>query len=62
VILPLLNGMRHINALSECFGTARVLGGLGWITATLNGRGHVMLLGPRTAITFGELEGAIPIA
>ena len=57
MILPLLNGMRHINALSECFGTARVLGGLGWITATLNGRGHVMLLGPRTAITFGELEG-----
>jgi len=56
-ILPLLNGMRHINVLSERFGTARVLGGLGWITATLNDRGHVMLLGPRTAITFGELEG-----
>ena len=56
-ILPLLNGMRHIDALSERFGTARVLGGLGWITATLNGRGHVMLLGPRTTITFGELEG-----
>jgi len=56
-ILPLLNGMRHIKALSECFGTARVLGGLCTISATLNGRGHVMLLGPTTVLTFGELEG-----
>jgi 2-dehydropantoate 2-reductase len=56
-ILPLLNGMRHINALSECFGTARVLGGLCAISATLNGRGHVMLLGPTTVLTFGEMQG-----
>jgi 2-dehydropantoate 2-reductase len=56
-ILPLLNGMRHINALSEYFGTARVLGGLCVISATLNGRGHVTLLGPTTVLTLGELEG-----
>jgi 2-dehydropantoate 2-reductase len=56
-ILPLLNGMRHIHALSECFGAGRVLGGLCAISATLNGRGHVMLLGPTTILTFGELEG-----
>jgi 2-dehydropantoate 2-reductase len=56
-ILPLLNGMRHIDALSECFGAARVLGGLCWITATLDGQGHVKLLGPTTVLTFGELEG-----
>lgn len=56
-ILPLLNGMRHIDALSERFGAARVLGGLCVISATLNGRGHVMRLGPMTVLTFGELEG-----
>jgi 2-dehydropantoate 2-reductase len=56
-ILPLLNGMRHIDALSERFGAARVLGGLCVISATLNGQGHVVRLGPMTVLTFGELDG-----
>jgi 2-dehydropantoate 2-reductase len=56
-ILPLLNGMRHIDALSERFGAERVLGGLCVIAATLNGRGHAMLLGPMKVLTFGELDG-----
>jgi 2-dehydropantoate 2-reductase len=35
VILPLLNGVRHIDALTETFGPGRVLGGLTVINAAL---------------------------
>ncbi len=35
VVLPLLNGMRHLDVLDRAFGAARVMGGLAKITATL---------------------------
>ena len=57
-ILPLLNGMRHLDLLSERFGASRLLGGQCVITATLDERGHAVLLGPTATLTFGELNGA----
>jgi 2-dehydropantoate 2-reductase len=57
-ILPLLNGLRHLDLLSERFGAARLLGGQCVITATLDERGHAVLLGPTATLTFGELDGA----
>jgi len=57
-ILPLLNGLRHLDSLSERFGVARVLGGQCIISATLDERGHAVLLGPTATLTFGELNGA----
>src|SRR5438067_13515708 len=36
-ILPLLNGMRHLDVLDERFGRERVLGGRCFISATLDG-------------------------
>src|SRR5580692_9570237 len=56
-ILPLLNGMRHIDVLKEKFGAARVLGGQCVIAATLSPEQHVMHLNETHAITFGELDG-----
>ena len=38
-VLPLLNGMRHIDVLTERFGAQRVLGGLCVISATLDAEG-----------------------
>src|SRR6201999_2029193 len=35
-IIPLLNGMKHLDVLDNKFGRARVLGGLCAIAATLN--------------------------
>jgi 2-dehydropantoate 2-reductase len=57
-ILPLLDGLRHLDSLSERFGVARVLGGQCIISATLDERGHAVLLGPTATLTFGELNGA----
>ena len=57
-ILPLLNGLRHLDRLSERFGASRLVGGQCVIAATLDERGHPVLLGPTATLTFGELNGA----
>jgi 2-dehydropantoate 2-reductase len=57
-ILPLLNGLRHLDVLSERFGASRLLGGLCAIAATLDERGYVVLLGRTPTLAFGELNGA----
>jgi 2-dehydropantoate 2-reductase len=55
-IIPLLNGMRHLDALDEKFGTERVLGGLCAIAATLNEKHEVVQLQPMQSLTFGERD------
>src|SRR5436309_6960323 len=45
-IIPLLNGMRHLDVLDEKFGKDRVLGGLCGIAVTLDERRHVGELTP----------------
>jgi 2-dehydropantoate 2-reductase len=57
-ILPLLNGMRHIDRLVERFGAERVLGGQCAISATLNDDGAVVHLNDWHALSFGELDGS----
>jgi 2-dehydropantoate 2-reductase len=57
-ILPLLNGMRHIDELGERFGPERVIGGLCVISATLGADGAVVHLNDWHALSFGELDGA----
>ncbi len=57
LILPMLNGMRHIDVLTEKFGAQRVLGGQCVIAATLNAEQHIVHLNEMHAITFGELAG-----
>jgi 2-dehydropantoate 2-reductase len=59
-ILPVLNGMRHLDALTARFGRDRVLGGLASIPATLGPEGQVVhRLGPDHHLTFGELPGGM---
>ena len=43
-ILPLLNGMRHVDVLADRFGRGQVLGGLCLISATLDAAGAVQHL------------------
>jgi 2-dehydropantoate 2-reductase len=57
-ILPILNGMKHIDSLSERFGGNHVLGGLCFISATLDDDGIVMHLNEHHGIVYGELGGA----
>jgi 2-dehydropantoate 2-reductase len=57
-ILPLLNGMRHLDALADRFGAEHVLGGLCVISATLDPNGSIVHLNDLHTLTFGELDGA----
>ena len=57
-ILPFLNGMKHVDALSQRFGAGRVLGGLAIISATLDNDGIVLHLNEAHNLTYGELDGS----
>jgi 2-dehydropantoate 2-reductase len=56
-IIPLLNGMRHLDVLDAKFGRDRVLGGLCAIAVTLNDKREVVQLQPMQSLTFGERDG-----
>lgn len=57
VIVPLLNGMRHIDALVTEFGPARVYGGVCMIAATLTADGDITQLTGLHKLIFGPLDG-----
>src|ERR1700741_2808205 len=49
-IIPLLNGMSHLDVLDRKFGKERVLGGLCAIAVTLNEKREVAQLGPMQSL------------
>jgi 2-dehydropantoate 2-reductase len=57
MIVPLLNGMRHLEMLDDRFGRARVLGGKCVIAATLNERHEIVHLNDTHELSFGERDG-----
>jgi 2-dehydropantoate 2-reductase len=56
-ILPILNGMAHLDALSARFGSGHVLGGMALINAGLDAAGRVVLVFPNHDLVFGEIAG-----
>src|ERR1700751_5721456 len=58
-IIPLLNGMSHLDVLDQKFGRDRVLGGLCAIAATLNDKREVVQLQPMQSINYGERDGKL---
>lgn len=52
-VLPLLNGLRHLDVLDLAFGRERVWGGLAHISVTLADDGTVRQLGKLDRLTFG---------
>lgn len=56
-VLPLLNGMRHLDTLDRRFGPDRVLGGLCAIAATLGPEGEIVHLNDKHLLVFGERPG-----
>ncbi len=54
-ILPLLNGMRHLDALAARLGAGAVLGGQCQIAATLEPDGTIRHLNDAQALSLGEL-------
>jgi 2-dehydropantoate 2-reductase len=58
-IIPMLNGMLHLDTLDRRFGRERVLGGLCAIAATLNEQREVVQLQPLQTLGFGERDGGM---
>ncbi|MGO8920017.1 MAG: 2-dehydropantoate 2-reductase [Stellaceae bacterium] len=57
-ILPLLNGLRHLEALAARFGATPVLGGQCLISTVLDPEGRILHLNDTHSLTFGELDGS----
>ena len=56
-VLPLLNGMRHLDILDEHLGKEHVLGGQCVIAATLGSQGEIVYLNLNHQLSFGERDG-----
>ena len=57
VIVPLLNGIEHMEALVNAFGSEHVLGGVCRISAFIAEAGHIKHVGIDPFISFGEWNG-----
>jgi 2-dehydropantoate 2-reductase len=57
MIVPVLNGMRHIETLVARFGDAAVLGGIAFISTTMDDAGRIVHLGKPHDLTYGERAG-----
>ena len=59
VILPMLNGMRHIDVLIERFGESAVLGGVCIVQTMLDDAGRIVQLADAQELTYGERTGPL---
>ena len=57
VIVPLLNGLRHIDRLVAAFGAERTWGGVCLIQSTLDGEGDVVQMTGLHRLGYGPLDG-----
>jgi 2-dehydropantoate 2-reductase len=57
MILPLLNGMSHVDRLVDKFGDHNVIGGLCFVESTLDSEGQVKQASPIHDLVFGERTG-----
>jgi 2-dehydropantoate 2-reductase len=56
-VVPLLNGMRHLDALDARFDAAKVAGGLARVGVAMTPEGVILHTSPFAAISFGERDG-----
>jgi 2-dehydropantoate 2-reductase len=59
-VVPLLNGMRHIDLLSAKFGESRIVGGLARVGVAMGLDGTIHHTSPFCGISFGERDGKVP--
>lgn len=60
LVLPLLNGVQHIDLLVSEFGQAAIVGGACYIEATLGSAGQVIHTSPMHDVIFGSLTTPSP--
>jgi len=59
MILPILNGVGHLDRLIARFGVAAVLGGMANISVAIDADGRVVHLIPLNNLVYGEIAGGI---
>jgi 2-dehydropantoate 2-reductase len=59
MILPMLNGMRHIDLLVQRFGEEAVLGGVCVVASMLDDQGRIVQLNEMQELTYGERSGKL---
>ncbi|WP_329430561.1 ketopantoate reductase family protein [Streptosporangium sp. NBC_01495] len=60
LILPVLNGMRHIDDLAERFGDRTVLGGVAIVATTVDADGDIVRLAEPQSLTYGARAAPAP--
>lgn len=57
LVIPLLNGIEHLEELYTYFSKDQVIGGLCFIESTLDEQGHIIQTGEKHELIFGEMSG-----
>jgi 2-dehydropantoate 2-reductase len=57
MIVPMLNGMRHVDTLEERFGMRAVVGGVCKVATTINPEGRIAPA--RAVFAYGERDGSV---
>jgi 2-dehydropantoate 2-reductase len=58
MVLPVLNGMKHVDAIIARFGKKALVGGLCRIPAQLDDAGRVIQMGKFHDLAYGEMDGS----
>ncbi|MFI1714633.1 ketopantoate reductase family protein [Streptomyces litmocidini] len=58
-VVPLLNGLAHVDALNARFGASAVLGGVAKVVTVLDDSGDIRRLAPLAHLAFGEQDGTV---
>ena len=58
IILPVLNGMKHVDTISARFGKRAMVGCACKNSVDLDDSGHVLQLGPQEDMAYGEMDGS----
>lgn len=59
MIIPVLNGMKHVDAIAARFGKMSLIGGLCRIPAQLDDEGRVIQMGKFHDLAYGEMDGSL---
>jgi len=57
MVMPLLNGMRHVDMIREHFGAA-LIGGVCKVATTIDSEGRIKQLAPFQELAYGEMDGS----
>jgi 2-dehydropantoate 2-reductase len=60
LIMPFLNGMRHLDPLDKRFGADRVLGGVVRVQTTVDANGDILRVGELEDMAYGARSGTSP--